>query len=114
MLYNEDWGQVPTTRTDLSSAELDALIRIRSMLQSGEITEFDMGSGRRCIGGYMAETVSGMKVSDSWDRWTRSATGKFGGLFYPCKTNVELTALTRAGAVQAITNFLNGSDTPWL
>jgi hypothetical protein len=98
-----------TTRTDLTPQEIQALVNVRTKLETGEIGDFSMGVCTSCIGGYMAQELR--KVRHEFVRNNR--TSKFGGLFYPYLDHDSLSRLSRAGAIQAITNFLGGSDTPW-
>lgn len=102
-----------TTRTDLSPEEIRALVTVRTKLETGEIS-LNMGNCCNCIGGHMmVELGVASGPVHIHDYVYESRHGKFAALFWPRPTYEGLLSLTQEGGIQAITNFLNGSDKPW-
>jgi hypothetical protein len=102
-----------TTRTDITQEQATALATVRTKLENGEYSRFAMQSICGCIGFHMGcEMGMGHVAAQIFVSENHKGT-PFSPLFYPYARLEELAVLNRNGAISAITNFLNGSNTPW-
>lgn len=111
-------AKTDTIRTDLTAEELTYLIRVRTGLETGEITAemFEMSQiwcgTAGCLGGWMGH----FKCEDNNDKKHKHLYAfiheqKFKKLFYP--TDWKMNCATPADGLRAINNFLADKPRPW-
>lgn len=130
-----------TTRTDLELKEIEALCRVRTALETGEISarrfrmdtvwepnNYNKCGSVGCLGGWasyylglqrnqMDTWMAGYKLSSlgaidtGIDTGLIFASSRFYYLFYP--SDAVMNVAKPADGAQAITNFLMGEANPW-